>query len=63
MIPRLAQLRELGVTAIELMPMATFAGNHGWGYDGVYMYAPHCAYGGPEGWRGLWRLLTTRTWP
>jgi maltooligosyltrehalose trehalohydrolase len=48
-IPHLGGLRELGVTAIELMPVATFPGNRGWGYDGVYSYAPHPAYGGPEG--------------
>jgi maltooligosyltrehalose trehalohydrolase len=48
-IPRLAGLRELGVTAIELMPVAEFAGGHGWGYDGVHVYAPHHAYGGPTG--------------
>jgi maltooligosyltrehalose trehalohydrolase len=48
-IPRLAGLRELGVTAIELMPVATFPGNRGWGYDGVYNSAPHPVYGGPEG--------------
>ncbi|MFL5921322.1 MAG: alpha-amylase family glycosyl hydrolase [Gaiellaceae bacterium] len=48
-IPHLGELRELGVTAIELMPVATFPGNRGWGYDGVYAYAPHPAYGGPEG--------------
>jgi maltooligosyltrehalose trehalohydrolase len=48
-IPYLEELRELGVTAIELMPVATFPGNRGWGYDGVYVYAPHPAYGGPEG--------------
>ncbi|MDX6514068.1 MAG: maltooligosyltrehalose trehalohydrolase, partial [Gaiellaceae bacterium] len=48
-IPHLAGLRELGVTAIELMPVATFPGNHGWGYDGVYTFAPHPAYGGPAG--------------
>ena len=48
-IPRLAGLRELGVTAIELMPVSTFPGERGWGYDGVYIYAPHPAYGGPEG--------------
>jgi maltooligosyltrehalose trehalohydrolase len=47
-IPHLAGLRELGVTAIELMPVATFPGNRGWGYDGLYTYAPHPAYGGPE---------------
>jgi maltooligosyltrehalose trehalohydrolase len=48
-IPRLTQLRELGVTAIELMPVATFPGERGWGYDGLYTYAPHPAYGGPDG--------------
>ena len=48
-IPRLAGLRELGVTAIELMPVATFPGSRGWGYDGLYPFAPHPAYGGPEG--------------
>ncbi len=48
-IPRLAGLRELGVTAIELMPVATFPGSRGWGYDGVYTFAPHPVYGGPEG--------------
>ncbi len=48
-IPHLAGLRELGVTAIELMPVNTFPGNRGWGYDGLYAYAPHPAYGGPEG--------------
>ena len=40
-VARLAELRELGVTAIELMPVATFPGERGWGYDGVYIYAPH----------------------
>ena len=41
--------RELGITAIELMPVATFPGERGWGYDGVYTSAPHPAYGGPDG--------------
>jgi maltooligosyltrehalose trehalohydrolase len=48
-VPRLAELRELGITAIEVMPVATFPGERGWGYDGLYIYAPHPAYGGPEG--------------
>ena len=48
-IPHLDGLRRLGVTAIELMPVATFPGDRGWGYDGVYAYAPHPAYGGPDG--------------
>lgn len=42
-------LRELGVTAVELMPVATFPGGRNWGYDGLYTWAPHPAYGGPEG--------------
>jgi maltooligosyltrehalose trehalohydrolase len=48
-IPHLRGLRELGVTAVELMPVAEFPGRHGWGYDGVYLSAPHSAYGGPLG--------------
>ena len=40
---------ELGVTHIELMPVAAFEGRHGWGYDGVALYAVHEAYGGPDG--------------
>jgi maltooligosyltrehalose trehalohydrolase len=52
-IPRLTELRALGVTALEVMPIATFAGNRGWGYDGVYTFAPHPAYGGPEGFARL----------
>ena len=51
-IPRLAGLRELGVTAIELMPVATFPGSRGWGYDGLYLFAPHTDYGGPKDSRG-----------
>jgi maltooligosyltrehalose trehalohydrolase len=48
-IPQLAALRGLGVTAIEVMPVATFPGERGWGYDGLYTFAPHPAYGGPAG--------------
>ncbi|AZF32395.1 Malto-oligosyltrehalose trehalohydrolase [Pseudomonas sp. R4-35-07] len=44
-LPRLA---ELGVTAIELMPLAQFPGERNWGYDGVLPYAPHSTYGSPE---------------
>jgi maltooligosyltrehalose trehalohydrolase len=46
---RLPQLRDLGVTAVEVMPIATFPGERGWGYDGLYTFAPHPAYGGPDG--------------
>jgi maltooligosyltrehalose trehalohydrolase len=53
-VPRLEQLKELGVTAIELMPVAQFAGDRNWGYDGVYPYAVQNSYGGP---RALQRLV------
>jgi maltooligosyltrehalose trehalohydrolase len=48
-VPHLSRLRELGVTAIELMPVSTFPGRRGWGYDGLYTFAPHETYGGPHG--------------
>jgi maltooligosyltrehalose trehalohydrolase len=44
---------ELGVTAIEPMPVATFPGARNWGYDGVGLFAPAAPYGGPEGLRRL----------
>lgn len=50
---RLGHLRELGVTAIEIMPVAHFAGQRGWGYDGVLHYAPHPAYGSPDEMKAL----------
>ncbi|HSR55694.1 MAG TPA: malto-oligosyltrehalose trehalohydrolase [Alphaproteobacteria bacterium] len=50
---RLDHLVALGITAIELMPVAQFGGNRGWGYDGVLPYAPHIAYGGPLGLKAL----------
>lgn len=49
LIPRLSALKDLGVTAIELMPVAQFPGARNWGYDGVYLYAPQSTYGGPDG--------------
>jgi maltooligosyltrehalose trehalohydrolase len=52
-IPHLRGLRELGMTTIELMPVAEFPGRHGWGYDGVYLSAAHSAYGGPDGLQRL----------
>jgi maltooligosyltrehalose trehalohydrolase len=48
-IPRLPEIKELGATAIELMPVAQFPGERNWGYDGVYLYAPQNSYGGPHG--------------
>lgn len=47
-IERLDALVELGITAIELMPVADFPGARNWGYDGVLLYAPDAAYGTPE---------------
>jgi maltooligosyltrehalose trehalohydrolase len=64
-IPRLKELRELGITAIELMPIAQFPGNHppqetssindyrNWGYDGAYVYGVQNSYGGPDGLKRL----------
>jgi maltooligosyltrehalose trehalohydrolase len=48
-IPHLDYLADLGITHIELMPVAGFAGDRGWGYDGVSLFAPHEPYGGPNG--------------
>ena len=50
---RLDHLLATGITAIELMPIAQFGGDRGWGYDGVLHYAPHRAYGGPESLKAL----------
>ena len=46
-IEHLDELVDLGVDAVEVMPLATFPGERGWGYDGVGLYAVHAAYGGP----------------
>jgi maltooligosyltrehalose trehalohydrolase len=50
---RLEHLQRLGVTAIELMPVAEFPGSRSWGYDGVLPYAPASAYGSPEELKSL----------
>jgi maltooligosyltrehalose trehalohydrolase len=50
-IPRIATLKELGVTAIEVMPVAQFPGNRNWGYDGVYPFAVQESYGGPSAFK------------
>ncbi len=52
-IDYLDHLRELGITAIQLMPVNQFPGDRNWGYDGVYPYAVHASYGGPEGLKKL----------
>ena len=50
---RLAELSALGVTAIELMPLAAFPGDRGWGYEGVALFAPFAPYGQPDDLRRL----------
>lgn len=49
LVPHLSDLRELGITTIELMPVAQFPGGRNWGYDGVQPFAPQNTYGGPRG--------------
>jgi maltooligosyltrehalose trehalohydrolase len=48
-IEKLDHLVQLGITHVELMPVAAFEGRHGWGYDGVALFAVHEPYGGPDG--------------
>src|SRR5690606_22704819 len=50
---QLDYLAKTGVTAGEIRPVAQFGGQRGWGYDGVLLYAPHHAYGGPDGLKAL----------
>jgi malto-oligosyltrehalose trehalohydrolase len=52
-IDRLEDIRATGITAIEIMPVSHFGGTRGWGYDGVYPYAPHNAYGTPDDLKAL----------
>jgi maltooligosyltrehalose trehalohydrolase len=52
-VEKLDHLVSLGVTHVELMPVNEFSGDRGWGYDGVDLFAPHHAYGGPEGLKTL----------
>ncbi len=47
-IAKLEHLRNLGVTHVELLPVGSFEGDHGWGYDGVSLFAVHEPYGGPD---------------
>jgi maltooligosyltrehalose trehalohydrolase len=52
-IPRLKELHEFGINAIELMPIGQFPGSRNWGYDGVFPFAPQHSYGGCEGLKKL----------
>ncbi len=53
LIPMLGHLLDLGITAVELMPVAQFPGERNWGYDGVCPFAPQNSYGGPAGMKKL----------
>ncbi len=57
---RLDELADLGVNAVEIMPIAQFVGNRNWGYDGVYPYAVQNTYGGPEGLKDFVNECHTR---
>ena len=50
---KLTYLKDLGITHVELMPVNEFPGRHGWGYDGVDLFAPHAAYGDPDALKRL----------
>lgn len=52
-IPHLDELKDFGITALEIMPVAQFPGNRNWGYDGVQPFATQNSYGGPEGFKRL----------
>jgi maltooligosyltrehalose trehalohydrolase len=52
-LPHLDELKDLGITAVELMPVAQFPGNRNWGYDGVHPFAVQNSYGGPQGFKKL----------
>lgn len=52
-VGRLDELKDFGVNAVEIMPIAQFPGERNWGYDGVYPYAVQNSYGGPEGFKRL----------
>src|SRR6267142_5673117 len=52
-VPHLANLKSLGITAIEVMPVSQFPGGRNWGYDGVFPFAVQNTYGGPEGLKRL----------
>jgi maltooligosyltrehalose trehalohydrolase len=60
LIPHLDEIAKLGVTTIELMPVAQFPSSRNWGYDGVFPYAPQNSYGGPSGLQRLIDAAHTR---
>lgn len=52
-IPHIGRLKDFGITALEIMPVAQFPGERNWGYDGVDLFAAQHCYGGPAGLKGL----------
>jgi maltooligosyltrehalose trehalohydrolase len=52
-IPHLQELKDVGITAVEIMPVGQFPGGRNWGYDGVYPFAAQNSYGGPQGLKRL----------
>ncbi len=52
-IPRLPELKELGINAVQIMPVGQFPGEHNWGYDGAYPFSVQDSYGGPAGLKEL----------
>ena len=52
-IPRLDELKDMGINVLEIMPIAQFPGERNWGYDGVYPFAVQNSYGGPTGLKWL----------
>ncbi|STQ59939.1 1,4-alpha-glucan-branching protein [Pseudescherichia vulneris] len=52
-IEKLPYLADIGISAIEILPVSQFGGNRGWGYDGVLLYAPHSAYGTPDDFKAF----------
>ena len=61
-VEKLDHLVDLGVDFVELMPVNSFAGTHGWGYDGVLWYSVHEPYGGPDGLVRLSMPATPAAW-
>lgn len=59
-IPHLDELKDLGITAVEIMPVAQFPGDRNWGYDGACHFAVQNSYGGPDGLRRLVDACHTR---
>jgi maltooligosyltrehalose trehalohydrolase len=56
-IEKIKHIKDLGITSVEIMPVAQFPGERNWGYDGVHLFAPQNSYGGPDGLKKLVNAL------